>query len=267
MANIGDAFRHSFHYLLFPFVCLSLFLYFLLSHFHLDQWRKRSDKKWNHLLVVSAHPDDESMFFAPSILHFRRKKKNISILCLSTGNYYHLGSQRKLELVNSCNILGIPEKNVKIIDDSCFADDPSRIWNEELVARTILQHIGNINPDVVLTFDQFGITGHNNHISVYSGCRKILQEGRVPNGVTFMTLETTSLLRKYISFLDIPLSITLASNFYIAPLADVICAQRAMVLHWTQLTWYRTLYIIFSRYMLINTVTVLQPPVAENVLR
>ena len=32
---------------------------------------------------------------------------------------------------------------------SCFPDDPSRIWNEELVARTVLQHIGNTNPDVV----------------------------------------------------------------------------------------------------------------------
>ncbi|CAE1230795.1 PIGL [Acanthosepion pharaonis] len=264
MAELIATFCHSFHYLLWPFVCFSLLLYFFLSHCRLDQWRSHSDT-WNHLLVVTAHPDDECMFFAPMLLHFRRRKKNISVLCLSTGNYYHLGSKRRLELVKSCNILGIPEKNVTVIDESCFPDDPTRIWNEELVARTILQHIEDISPDVLLTFDRYGVTGHNNHISVYCGCRKILHDGRVPNGVAFLSLETTNPLRKYISFLDVPLSVLLASRIYISPLSDVICAQRAMFLHWTQLTWYRMLYIIFSRYMLLNTVNEFQQ--VENVPR
>lgn len=84
MAELIATFCHSFHYLLWPFVCFSLLLYFFLSRCGLDQWRSHSDS-WNHLLVVTAHPDDECMFFAPTLLHFRRRKKNISVLCLSTG--------------------------------------------------------------------------------------------------------------------------------------------------------------------------------------
>lgn len=36
-------------------------------------------------LLVIAHPDDESMFFAPSLLQLIRGGNQVSVLCLSTG--------------------------------------------------------------------------------------------------------------------------------------------------------------------------------------
>jgi len=39
----------------------------------------------DRVLLVVAHPDDESMFFAPTILQIRGSNIPLFILCLSTG--------------------------------------------------------------------------------------------------------------------------------------------------------------------------------------
>nr|XP_044987192.1 N-acetylglucosaminyl-phosphatidylinositol de-N-acetylase isoform X4 [Jaculus jaculus] len=36
-------------------------------------------------LLVIAHPDDEAMFFAPTVLGLARLKHLVSVLCFSTG--------------------------------------------------------------------------------------------------------------------------------------------------------------------------------------
>jgi N-acetylglucosaminylphosphatidylinositol deacetylase len=48
-------------------------------------------------LIVIAHPDDEAMFFVPTIKYLR-KYNNISLLCLSNGNATGLGRIREKEL-------------------------------------------------------------------------------------------------------------------------------------------------------------------------
>jgi hypothetical protein len=36
-------------------------------------------------LFVTAHPDDESMFFAPTILSLVQRGQQVALICLSTG--------------------------------------------------------------------------------------------------------------------------------------------------------------------------------------
>ena len=59
------------------------------------------------VLLLTAHPDDECMFFAPTILALQRADIEVFSLCLSTGNADGLGSVRKSELEGSLDILGI----------------------------------------------------------------------------------------------------------------------------------------------------------------
>ncbi|XP_037057258.1 N-acetylglucosaminyl-phosphatidylinositol de-N-acetylase isoform X2 [Peromyscus leucopus] len=92
-------------------------------------------------LLVIAHPDDEAMFFAPTVLGLARLEQPVFLLCFSTGNYYNQGEIRKKELLQSCDVLGIPPPNVTIIDNSEFPDDPRVQWDTERVASTLLQHI------------------------------------------------------------------------------------------------------------------------------
>src|SRR5688500_2778006 len=60
-------------------------------------------------LVIIAHPDDECMFFGPtivSLMNRRRGRDKVYLLCLSTGDYYgkEYGPKRKQELYHAIQI-------------------------------------------------------------------------------------------------------------------------------------------------------------------
>ncbi|XP_054996165.1 N-acetylglucosaminyl-phosphatidylinositol de-N-acetylase isoform X3 [Sorex araneus] len=122
-------------------------------------------------LLVIAHPDDEAMFFAPTVLGLGRGGHRLSLLCFSTGNYYNQGKIRKKELMQSCEVLGIPPSGVMIIDNRDFPDDPGVHWDTESVASVLLQHIQVNGISLVVTFDARGVSGHNNHIALYTAVR------------------------------------------------------------------------------------------------
>ena len=54
------------------------------------------------LILVIAHPDDEAMFFYPTI----SRAKRLHIICLSNGGYDGLGEQREEELQRAARRLG-----------------------------------------------------------------------------------------------------------------------------------------------------------------
>ena len=67
--------------------------------------------------MVTAHPDDEVMFFSPTILTLVGFGVEVSAICLSLGNADGLGDVRRQELVASYSALGVPSTNVDIVDD------------------------------------------------------------------------------------------------------------------------------------------------------
>ncbi|KAF6096118.1 phosphatidylinositol glycan anchor biosynthesis class L [Phyllostomus discolor] len=122
-------------------------------------------------LLVIAHPDDEAMFFAPTLLGLARLRHRVFLLCFSAGNYYNQGEIRKKELLQSCDVLGIPASSVMIIDNRDFPDDPGVQWDTESVAGVLLQHIEVNNINLVVTFDAGGISGHSNHVALHTAMR------------------------------------------------------------------------------------------------
>ena len=73
----------GFAYFFLPYTAISLAIYFLALR------RKKSEKRngrAKNALVVTAHPDDECMFFAPTILQLvQEPNTKVHLLCLSTG--------------------------------------------------------------------------------------------------------------------------------------------------------------------------------------
>lgn len=89
-------------------------------------------------LLLTAHPDDEAMFFAPTILGLQgsapvlraqpdspeqvvlseetASRSHIYSLCLSVGNADGLGSTRREELTQSLNILGVDDDKRWVVD-------------------------------------------------------------------------------------------------------------------------------------------------------
>lgn len=84
-----------------------------------------------HILYVIAHPDDEAMFFVPSIVELR-KKNFLYLLCISNGNADGLGKKREKELAASCKYLGFQES--ECLDHQDLQDGMDKKWDVEIVA-------------------------------------------------------------------------------------------------------------------------------------
>uniref|UniRef100_UPI00398F23FF N-acetylglucosaminyl-phosphatidylinositol de-N-acetylase n=1 Tax=Pristiophorus japonicus TaxID=55135 RepID=UPI00398F23FF len=205
-------------------------------------------------LLVTAHPDDESMFFAPALLRLTARGLAVHLLCLSTGNFYNQGEVRKKELLQSCSVLGIPSSRISILEHRHLPDHPGVHWDPELIATLILRHLQIHHISLVLTFDEGGVSGHANHIAVYYAVRKLYSERKLPNGCQALVLQSTNILRKYISILDLPISWLRPHHvMYILNSREYHQAREAMYCHRSQVLWFRHLYLYLSRYMFINT--------------
>ncbi|XP_006033174.2 N-acetylglucosaminyl-phosphatidylinositol de-N-acetylase [Alligator sinensis] len=198
------------------------------------------------------------MFFAPTLLSLGRLRARLWLLCSSSGNYYNQGEIRKRELEESCAVLGIPPSNVAVIDHRDLPDDPAVEWDTQLLSTFVLKHIETNNINLVVTFDAGGVSGHANHISLYAALRNLHSEGKLPEGCRVLILESVNLLRKYISALDVPISCLLSRDvLFILTKEESEQAKRAMRCHRSQLLWFRHIYMVFSRYMVINSLRLL----------
>ncbi|CAL8364123.1 unnamed protein product [Lota lota] len=205
-------------------------------------------------LIVTAHPDDECMFFAPTIIRLVELNATVRLLCLSEGNYYNQGTQRKKELLNSCAMLGIPASHVTILDQKELPDDPSAEWSISLISSLVRKHIRSHSFNMVLTFDERGVSGHANHTAIHEAVSHLASTGQVTDDCCLLSLVTVGLFRKYLFFLELPVSWLWPSALCcVTGPRGYAKAKTAMFCHVTQLLWFRHLYIFFSRYMFVNT--------------
>jgi len=232
-------------------MCFYLLTAYIKPYRHMKELRTA-----RRVLFVTAHPDDEVMFFGPTILGLLATAAEVFLLCLSPGDHYGLGKVRKTELYKSCSVLGVKEQNIVLVRHTKLKDDPGVRWREELVSDIVMRHVTAHAVDTVVTFDRYGVSGHKNHISLYYALACLAMESKV--GV--FCLSTVNLLRKYSSVVDVPMSFLLCTKVYVASVNDWLVLLSAMSCHESQYTWFRRLYMIFSRYTLINTLEPLTVP-------
>ncbi|XP_043715178.1 N-acetylglucosaminyl-phosphatidylinositol de-N-acetylase-like isoform X2 [Telopea speciosissima] len=133
------------------------------------------------VLLVIAHPDDESMFFLPVILYLTSKGHNLHLLCMSTGNVDGKGNNRKEELYQACAVLKVPLQHVKILDHPDLQDGFNKIWSHRLLANIVKEEVSSQSIDLIITFDNYGVSGHKNHCDVHHGVRMALYENSQRN--------------------------------------------------------------------------------------
>lgn len=190
-----------------------------------------------HTLFVTAHPDDECMFFTPTI-HAMRESSKLYLLVLSNGGYDGLGKEREKEMCLAAKHMGFVD--YEVVDDKLIPDGPGKpgqkpneIWDVEVVKKHIENYVKDkkkdgINIETIVTFDDGGVSWHPNHIATHMGCIKYYKSDQYSGDMYI--LETVQMFRKYNCFLDIFLSQKDRVNYY---LSSPYHAITALAIHYT----------------------------------
>ena len=211
------------------------------------------------LLLVTAHPDDETMFFAPLLVTaVQRQHARVFLLCLSTGDADGKGEVRAKELLRACAVFGISTGDVTVLDHPQLRDGMHTNWSPALVAELVAAHLHAVKPDALVTFDAFGVSGHHNHIQTYQGCVLAVSKAKKSKDLAHLggyVLQSTSLLRKFLGPVDILISLVRKDYVAVAITFNLLLVFQAMAQHWSQLLWYRLLFLLLSRFSFINTIS------------
>ncbi|KJP85735.1 hypothetical protein AK88_04605 [Plasmodium fragile] len=112
--------------------------------------RKKELLSWlqgkENIIFVIAHPDDEIMFFFPTIklLFDKKKKEEIFLLSLTNGNFYGQGKIREKELYHVWSYIGGVKNNCKIVNHPDIQDS-SAFWNEQHLADILADYCKQCN--------------------------------------------------------------------------------------------------------------------------
>jgi LmbE family N-acetylglucosaminyl deacetylase len=149
-----------------------------------------SDQK---MLVVLAHPDDESFGMGGTLAHYAARGVEIHLICATRGEVGEVGPEhmrgydsiaelREAELICAAGQLGL--KKVHFLDyrdsgmpGSSDNDHPRALAGADLdqVAGKISGFIRELRPDVVVTFDPIGGYRHPDHIFIHRAATEAFQ--------------------------------------------------------------------------------------------
>lgn len=122
--------------------------------------------RWRRVLVVVAHPDDESFALGALLERLIVGGARVSVLCLTHGEASTLGGAtdelaavRAAELQAASDALGVARASALTHPDGALAEvDPGSLTAD------VESEIERERPDGILVFDpRAGVTGHEDH--------------------------------------------------------------------------------------------------------
>lgn len=146
------------------------------------------------LLLVHAHPDDESIGTGATMAKYRALGVPVTLVTCTLGeegeilvpDVAHLaadaedklGEHRQTELADAMKILGVDDWRLlggpgRYRDSGMMGlasnDNPAAFWRADLLdaASHLVEIIRERRPDVVITYDDFGGYGHPDHIQAH----------------------------------------------------------------------------------------------------
>jgi LmbE family N-acetylglucosaminyl deacetylase len=117
------------------------------------------------VLAVCAHPDDESFGLGAALSALADRQAEVAVLCFTHGEASTLGTDagalrdiRASELTTAAAVLGVGRVALLGHPDGRLAEVPLGTLASQ-VARLVDEH----RPDLLLVFDDGGVTGHPDH--------------------------------------------------------------------------------------------------------
>ena len=162
------------------------------------------------LLVVVAHPDDETFGCGSVILHAVSRGWQVDVCCATRGEagepdpasgipIEELAAARERELRAAAKVLGVDKVTVLDHRDSGMSGDPAAGDLVDMpvddLAADIGGEIARSEPQVVLTLD--GSDGHRDHVHVRDATIWAIQRAKQPEIRLFLHCLPRSLLRRW----------------------------------------------------------------------
>ena len=121
---------------------------------------------WGSVLVVVAHPDDESFGLGGVLAAFADAGAAVAVLCYTHGEAStlhgvegNLSVVRVGELADAARVLGAAPVRLLDLPDGAL----SEIGLDELIA-PVLDMAAQVRAEGLLAFDSAGVTGHPDHV-------------------------------------------------------------------------------------------------------
>lgn len=127
----------------------------------------------NRILLVFAHPDDETFTCGGTVAHYARNHDcTIHLLCATRGEAGKTGNPpqcrpeeladvREKELKEAASVLGIDHVELLGYHDGHLSEVPL-----QQLSAYIIQYLYRFQPDVVITFPPHGISRHRDHQAI-----------------------------------------------------------------------------------------------------
>ena len=136
------------------------------------------------------------------------------------------------------------------LPDSMTVEWPSGLCAEQISRYMTMQAQNNINFDIAVTFDKYGVSGHTNHMQTFKGVMQVLREQKYEAFKKVLSLKSVNIVRKYIGLMDAQ---------FMNPMDYQLCTLNPMdtfnslAMHDSQFVWFRKLFVVFSRYTWWNS--------------
>ncbi|MBA3072618.1 MAG: GlcNAc-PI de-N-acetylase [Anaerolineae bacterium] len=142
------------------------------------------------LLVVMAHPDDETFGTGGTLAYYASKGVEVHLICATRGEvgdvepellegFDSIADLRENELRCAAETLGLTQVHMLDYRDSGMAGSIDNLHPKALVAAPpdqvaaeIVRFIRELKPDVVITFDPIGGYLHPDHIAIHNATVK-----------------------------------------------------------------------------------------------
>lgn len=136
------------------------------------------DLKLKRLVVILAHPDDESFAVGGTLAKYAQQGVQVTLLCATRGEAgipglqpVEAGAIREQELRAAAKHLGIEVEFLGYRDGELSKANPFRLLH------TLKNWMALIKPQVIITFGPEGVSGHPDHVTISHAVTKAYDEG------------------------------------------------------------------------------------------
>lgn len=204
-------------------------------------------------IVLTAHPDDEILFFGPLLQYLEEHNTSTLVLCLTTGGWRssakaHEGSKQDPSqgALRVSELTSLSKKFSYIRTHQLrtpLLDDPCTFWDKDLLQIILYgMNIALGDTITVYTFDEKGATGHINHCQIGLAVLEYRLNARC------YVLQTPSRLSWVIPYLYRARK----NQLQIVSRSPRQLRSLFLTTYASQDVWFRRLFLIFAPYMHSN---------------